>query len=71
MTGAIVLEKSFNDETCIKAVNALLNEYGLTACPLWNVTKKKHEVLFKNMKKIKTVPIQSGMNSPDACLTLP
>ena len=56
MTGAIVLEDTFNMETLIQAVKALLDESGLTACPLWNVIKAKHEGLFRNAKKIQKVP---------------
>ena len=53
MTGAIVLEESFNLDTGIKAVHELLYESGMTACPLWNVTKVKHEALFQSVKKIR------------------
>ena len=56
MTGAIVLEDSFNMETLKQAVKALLDESGLTACPLWNVTKAKHQALFRKAKKIQRVP---------------
>ena len=54
--GAIILENEFEIDTFQKAVYELLNEHGLTACPLWNITKEKHEVLFRRVKKIQNTP---------------
>ena len=40
-------EHGFDIETYRRAVLVLLDENGLTACPLWNITNRDHAAFFE------------------------
>lgn len=43
-------EQGFDIETYRRAVLVLLDENGLTACPLWNITNRDHAAYFERVK---------------------
>ena len=56
-SGAIILEKEFSIEIYNSAVHELSNEFGLTSCPLWNITREQHVNLFQRVKKIQNTQV--------------